>query len=285
MKICSKCGSKNKNDAIYCKDCGGRLDEIMQQPQSHQKSNKKVIALIVGIVAVILVALLSKDTIMYKYYVSKGNQQVQSWKAVEYYTEALKLNYNDDLVNKIKNEVLDSGSYSTSLLKSLKNVLRDYDFNNLYISVYIKEAEKAFEADDYKSCKQCLQKVQSYGCDVSNFMYYDELMEIINDNQNESDYEDNDNYSEEYDDDYIIDDSDVRYLSRNELSKYTKTQLGYIRNEIFARHGYIFRNKEYSDYFGNKSWYVPNPDCTGTEADLNSVERANVELIQDMEGK
>lgn len=283
MKICNKCGSKNKNDAIYCKDCGGRLDEIMQQPQSHQKSSTKVIALIVGIVAVILVALLSKDTIMYKYYVSKGNQQVQSWKAVEYYTEALKLNYDYEILSKIENEVLDSGSYSTSLLKSLENVLRGHDFDNLSIDVYVKEAEKAFEADDYKSCENYLKKAQSYGYRVRNFVYYDELIEAIS--QNNSDYEDNDNYSGEYDDDYIIADSDVRYLSRNELSKYTKEQLGYIRNEIFARHGYIFKKKQYSDYFGNKSWYVPDPNCTGTEADLNSIEKANVELIQDMEGK
>ena len=227
MKICSKCGSKNKNDAIYCKDCGTRLDEIMQEPQNYQKSNTKVIALIAGmVVLVILGALLSKDTVMYKYYVYKGNQQVQSWKAVEYYTEALKLNYDYELLGKIEDEVLDSGSYSTSLLKSLENVLRGHDFDNLSIDVYVKEAEKAFEADDYKSCENYLKKAQSYGYYVRNFVYYDDLIKAISDSQNDSDYEDNDNYSEGYDDNYIIADSDVRYLSRNELSKYTKEQLG-----------------------------------------------------------
>ena len=219
---------------------------------------------------------MSKDGIMYRYYVSKGNDQVQPWKAVEYYTEALKIDYNKELLDKMKDELLDSGSYSTSLLKSLKNVLTKDDFNNLSIDVYVKEAEKAFDAEDYKSCAIYLKKAEGYGYNINDFIYLNKTIE--------NDYEDEEDSSDEYDDDYIIADSDVRYLSRNELSKYTKTQLGYIRNEIFARHGYIFRNKEYSDYFGNKSWYVPDPNCTGTEADLNSVERANVELIQDMEG-
>ncbi|MDY4576055.1 MAG: YARHG domain-containing protein [Intestinibacter sp.] len=282
MKICSGCGSQNKDDAIYCKDCCEKLDQVIQEnkqkPKNIKKVNTKIIALLIGsIVLVILGMILSKDGIMYRYYVSKGNDQVQPWKAVEYYTEALKIDYNKELLDKMKDELLDSGSYSTSLLKSLKNVLTEDDFNNLSIDVYIKEAEKAFEAEDYESCAIYLKKAEGYGYNINNFIYLNKTIE--------NDYEDEEDYSDEYDDDYIIADSDVRYLSRNELSKYTKTQLGYIRNEIFARHGYIFRNKEYSDYFGNKSWYVPDPDCTGTEADLNSVERANVELIQEMEGK
>lgn len=274
MKICSECGSQNQDDTAYCKDCGKKLEQTIQKNKNLKNTNTKIIALLIGsIVLVILGLILSKDGMMYKYYMAKGDNEVIAWQAVGHYEEALKIDYNEEVLNKIEYKVLNSGTYSTELLKNLKNVLKKSDFNNLCAEVYSKEAEKAFEADDYKSCENYLKKAESYGYDVNDFVYLDELKE------------DKDDYSEEYDDDYIIADSDVRYLSRNELSKYTKTQLGYIRNEIFARHGYIFKNKEYSDYFGNKSWYVPDPDCSGTEADLNSVERANVELIQDMEEK
>lgn len=274
MKICSGCGSQNQDDTAYCKDCGKKLEQTIQKNKNLKNTNTKIIALLIGsIVLVILGLILSKDGMMYKYYMAKGDNEVIAWQAVGHYEEALKIDYNEEVLNKIEYKVLNSGTYSTELLKNLKNVLKKPDFNNLCVEVYSKEAEKAFEADDYKSCENYLKKAENYGYDVNDFVYLDELKE------------DKDDYSEEYDDDYIIADSDVRYLSRNELSKYTKTQLGYIRNEIFARHGYIFKNKEYSDYFGNKSWYVPDPDCSGTEADLNSVERANVELIQDMEEK
>lgn len=40
---------------------------------------------------------------------------------------------------------------------------------------------------------------------------------------------------------YIVDDSDSRYLTRDELWEWQYDALGYIYNEIFARHGRPFR--------------------------------------------
>ena len=84
--------------------------------------------------------------------------------------------------------------------------------------------------------------------------------------------------------DYIIPDSNIRYLSRAELSGYSIDELSYIRNEIFARHGYVFSMAKYANYFSSKSWYVPNYSYNGNYSVLNNIEVSNIELLRDMEG-
>jgi hypothetical protein len=81
---------------------------------------------------------------------------------------------------------------------------------------------------------------------------------------------------------YIIPGSDSRYLSDSDLSGLTKEQLAFARNEIFARHGYVFTTKKYADYFSSKSWYRPD---SGYAGELNDIEEYNVNLIQQYESK
>ena len=83
----------------------------------------------------------------------------------------------------------------------------------------------------------------------------------------------------------MIYDSDIRKLTELELSQYTKQELAYIRNEIFARYGYVFANKEYEQYFNWKSWYIPDYSFNGSIDNLNSIEKYNVNLIKELEGK
>lgn len=86
-----------------------------------------------------------------------------------------------------------------------------------------------------------------------------------------------------YDDDYIIYDSDSRVLTKDELGLYSKDELAYIRNEIFARYGYVFKEEPYKSYFSNKSWYQPDYSIGADTDVLNSVEKQNVSLIKEME--
>lgn len=82
---------------------------------------------------------------------------------------------------------------------------------------------------------------------------------------------------------YLFPGSDSSYIDPEELSGCTDSQLAYIRNEIFARHGYIFKSDKYNDYFGSKSWYYPNSYATDNVNDLNAYEKYNVELIKSLE--
>lgn len=98
----------------------------------------------------------------------------------------------------------------------------------------------------------------------------------------------NDRFYEEYyyqhhygDNTYIIPDSSVRRLSASELYGYTPETLALIRNEIYARNGYVFSKQKYIDYFSSKMWYSPNPNFN--ESFLNEIEKYNIQLIKSME--
>jgi len=54
-----------------------------------------------------------------------------------------------------------------------------------------------------------------------------------------------------------------------------------MRNEIFARHGYIFKSFEWSSYYSNRDWY--NPQYSDVNDKLTEIERINIALIQVLE--
>ena len=61
----------------------------------------------------------------------------------------------------------------------------------------------------------------------------------------------------------------------------TSWDLKVMRNEIFARHGYIFKSQDLADYFEQQSWYVPKyNEVTGL---LSSVEKKNILFIKKYE--
>ncbi|WP_244834528.1 YARHG domain-containing protein [Clostridium sp. BJN0001] len=95
----------------------------------------------------------------------------------------------------------------------------------------------------------------------------------------------NEDVKENFKNDYILPYSDYIYLTDNDLKDLNKEELALARNEIFARHGYVFNEKQYKDYFEAKSWYFPNPDFKGTDSELNDREIANYKLILEWEKK
>ena len=54
-----------------------------------------------------------------------------------------------------------------------------------------------------------------------------------------------------------------------------------IINEMYARHGYIFKDQALTDYFTQKSWYTPRTaDMEEIYPVMNAVEQANVTLLR-----
>ena len=74
---------------------------------------------------------------------------------------------------------------------------------------------------------------------------------------------------------FIIPDSNTRYLTEDDLRGLTSDELEIARNEIYARHGYIFVSNEWKDFFVGRYWYTP----TSKDVTLNSVEEYNVSMI------
>lgn len=80
---------------------------------------------------------------------------------------------------------------------------------------------------------------------------------------------------------YVLPDSDIRYLSYDELFGLGLQQLYLARNEIFARHGYDFNSPFLREYFASRSWYQLSPGFKSPN--LSDIETANSHLILQVE--
>lgn len=74
----------------------------------------------------------------------------------------------------------------------------------------------------------------------------------------------------------IIPYSSDTVLSESDLDGLSAQELTYARNEIYARHGYIFNSSELNEYFNNQSWYIPDESFSGT---LEGIEQRNATFI------
>ena len=79
----------------------------------------------------------------------------------------------------------------------------------------------------------------------------------------------------------IISYSSTRYLVDTDLAGMSENDLMLARNEIFARHGRGFKDKEIQDYFDGQEWYkrIYEPDEFDTGL-LTDVEIKNIEFIK-----
>jgi hypothetical protein len=83
--------------------------------------------------------------------------------------------------------------------------------------------------------------------------------------------------------DYIFAESGSRYLTDEELSGYSSSELELAKNEIYARRGRQFVTEYISDYFNSKSWYQGTIDPETFDAQqysiFNEYELANIDKI------
>ena len=74
----------------------------------------------------------------------------------------------------------------------------------------------------------------------------------------------------------------LRYLSYNDIAGRSKWELSVMRNEIYARHGYIFTsNMSIKNHFESKSWY--DPRYYNVDNMLSKVEKWNINYIKSFE--
>ncbi len=74
--------------------------------------------------------------------------------------------------------------------------------------------------------------------------------------------------------------SSQQYLSSSDLAGMTRDEIQLSINDIYARHGYIFKDDSLRAYYQSQSWYHgTNSDMNAVAATFNSIEKANVELL------
>lgn len=113
--------------------------------------------------------------------------------------------------------------------------------------------------------------VTSITCVAPNGMEATCTVTVTDTNQNSS-------FSISGDSQDIFPDSSSRYLSESEVAGITPSQAQMAINEIYARHGYIFKSDEISQYFKSKPWYSPNPNFS--ENDFTAIEKYNMNIIK-----
>ena len=62
------------------------------------------------------------------------------------------------------------------------------------------------------------------------------------------------------------------------MQTFSKDDLKIMRNEIFARHGFIFQTNDMKTYFQNQNWYTPRHNDVNSM--LTDIEKRNIQLIQ-----
>lgn len=71
--------------------------------------------------------------------------------------------------------------------------------------------------------------------------------------------------------------------SEQEIQNKSLDELRILRNEIFARHGYIFKSDDLQNHFSEFDWYKPTK--TDVNQFLTETDKANIELITKLEVK
>ena len=78
--------------------------------------------------------------------------------------------------------------------------------------------------------------------------------------------------------------TDKKYYTKEEFENEPMLVIHLAKNEIYARHGYIFTNEDLYNYFMGCIWY--NPTYEGTDFDdsiFNEYEKANLEILSDLD--
>lgn len=80
---------------------------------------------------------------------------------------------------------------------------------------------------------------------------------------------------------YIIPYSDSRVLSDSDLQGITRSDLTLARNEIYARHGRMFKDDDIRTYFESQAWYAGIvPADQFSESVLSKTEKTNISTIK-----
>lgn len=83
---------------------------------------------------------------------------------------------------------------------------------------------------------------------------------------------------------FVIFDSNTKVLTQQDTANLSEEELMYARNEIYARHGYIFTDPAIKGYFESKSWYKPQyTQDQFSDSLFNSTEVQNIQFLLSQE--
>lgn len=274
------------------------------------KKLKKLVNSLFVVVICFITAFLFKDNIMCNHYIKKANKEISETEKVSNYNKALGYQYKEEIIDQIYETVKNADDFEEKISGIFK--LKEEDKKKVLNKVFAYKANESFSKENYEECASLLEKAKKNGYDVKNFTKYNELVAKLNTGDKKQ-VEDNsssqytyknsnstigDSYVNSLGDvyykdhsgynniqGYIVPQSNQRYLTADELKNYDKYTLNLIRNEIYARYGYAFKEKPFKSYFSNKNWYVKDESFKGADSELNDYELKNIKLLLELASK
>lgn len=298
----------NPNILNTCKDNERKSSDTIINKENYdyydktspkKKKNKYIV---IGIIISITLATasflyFSKDSMLYTYYYNKANSATSTFEKLTNYNNALKHNYNADIIDSIYNTLKNEPSFIDEIPK-VSN-LNEEDTNNLIYKLCTFNADENFNNENYDLSLSYLNLAKEYGYNEKEYINYDKLTQKLKESnekntsadstqnvydfKNDAPIDNMPNNIYDYTGDYLLPYSDSTYINKSDIKQYNKETLALMRNEIYARHGYIFELDTYKSYFNSKSWYTPDSSFKGTDKELNEYELKNVKTIKSVE--
>ena len=78
----------------------------------------------------------------------------------------------------------------------------------------------------------------------------------------------------------VFEDSSERLLEWSDIYMLSNEDIRIAKNEIYARHGYIFKDENLKNYFMGQLWYIPSVKAEEFDDSVFSdIEKRNLELL------
>ena len=155
------------------------------------------------------------------------------------------------------------------------NIVLDFENGELYLTVTCRSGGDWAMTMEHEHCTLDPNGVQEEYADPDLPSYSESGYDYYSDGQTVS-WGIND-VSSDYIGSNHLWPTDTLTIANSDLSVLTRTEVAEIRNEIFARHGYVFSSSQWSDYFSTADWYYP--DSSFSNDMLSSTEKQNVDTI------
>ena len=79
-------------------------------------------------------------------------------------------------------------------------------------------------------------------------------------------------------------DTDKKYYQISDFDNVPPLIIYLAKNEIYARHGYIFKDTDLNNYFLSQLWYLPEVDSNAFDTSVfNEYETANLQLLAQLD--
>lgn len=284
------CGYVNESEDGICKKCESQKELIKEISHFKEKDLLNNISEHITINTKQTVEEIIDD-ISKRYYEEYGISQETTYEAID--KEILERRQEELIDEEIERtfesrpiKFISGLSYSDNIeAYCRKNAYGIISADRIKEKINDEEWQQLYEENE-KSSKKKLQKNKKVT--LISFLVIIVFISLVvwNMTQRENDNNINTNENQYLNDqniddiDYIISDSNSRYLEDSELAELSMSDLRYARNEIYARHGYIFDDDELNKYFMEKEWYSPQVSAENwTDNLLNEYEKENIQII------